>query len=297
MISTALKHQTWSCMQPMLMGSWYVKYLLVNLNNTPISGRYCCSQIQHPNHTPLASHSFPRIIFLTIIWTVSLCWCLFIPVTTIMHWLKLPSCPAISYFSPSDLSLQIGYCHWWLSKEFLTTKVWSFHRSFILCLKHMASPLLPFVFSPLTHLPVPFFVVLVFQILPCNALPPHDIFSWLYKLTGSKNCVLTAFYQKVILLSLSAPNGEISFFQYNQIYCVFNMVLKFPDLFNCKASTCASNVNICVSACNKSTESMFFCTCVAAGNCASDASYGFLTGMCNMIFCILGPITQSAQHY
>jgi hypothetical protein len=140
MISTALKHQTWSCMQPMLMGSWYVKYLIVNLNNTPISGRYCCSQIQHPNHTPLASHSFPRIIFLTIIWSVSLCWCLFIPLTTIMHWLKLPSCPAISYFSPSELSLQIGYCHWWLSKEFLTTKVWSFHRSFILCLKHMARP-------------------------------------------------------------------------------------------------------------------------------------------------------------
>lgn len=67
-----------------------------------------------------------------------------------------------------------------------------------------------------------------------QSIPPHDIFSWLYKLTGSKNCVLTAFYQKVILLSLSAPNGEISFFQYNQIYCVFNMVLKFPDLLTAK---------------------------------------------------------------
>jgi hypothetical protein len=67
-----------------------------------------------------------------------------------------------------------------------------------------------------------------------QCIPPHDIISWLYKLTWSKNCVLTAFYQKVILLSLSAPNEVISFFQYNQIYCVFNMVLKFPDLLTAK---------------------------------------------------------------
>ncbi len=247
MISTALKHETWPCMQPMLMGSLYVKYLTVNLNNTPISGPYCCSQIQHPNPTPLASHSFHRIVFLTIIWTVSLCWCLLIPVTTIMHWLKLPSScspslgltitpllPSNRILLPIELSLQIEYCHWWLSKEFLRTKVWSFYRSFILCLKHMASPLLPFVFSPLTHPPVSFLCGPGFPDSAMQCIPPHDIFSWLYKLTGSKNCVLTAFYQKVILLSLSAPNGEISFFQYNQIYCVFNMVLKFPDLLTAK---------------------------------------------------------------
>lgn len=125
MISTALKHETWPCMQPMLMGSLYVKYLTVNLNNTPISGPYCCSQIQHPNPTPLASHSFHRIVFLTIIWTVSLCWCLLIPVTTIMHWLKLPSSCSpslgltITPLLPSNLILlPIWAVNWILSLAF-----------------------------------------------------------------------------------------------------------------------------------------------------------------------------------
>lgn len=95
----------------------------------------------------------------------------------------------------------------------------------------MTSSLLPFVFSPLT---CSFLCGPGFPDSAMQCIPPHDIFSWLYKLTGTKNCVLTAFYQKVILLSLSAPNGEISFSQYNQIYCVFNMVVKFPDLLTAK---------------------------------------------------------------
>lgn len=247
MISTALKHQTWPCMQPMLMGSLYVKYLTVNLDNTPISGPYCCSQIQHPNPTPLASHSFHRIVFLTIIWTVSLCWCLLIPVTTIMHWLKLPSS-----CSPS-LGLTITPL---LPSNLILLPIWAVTANWILSLmafqrisENQGLKLLQIFHTlPQAYGQPPVAVCLLsFDSPTCSflcgpgfpdsamqSIPPHDIFSWLYKWTGSKNCVLTAFYQKVTLLSLSAPNGEISFFQYNQIYCVFNMVLKFPDLLTAK---------------------------------------------------------------